>query len=600
MSLSILLLLFSAMSCNIDAVGANASVGSNHTDSLNQRYLMLKKVINPYGSITILKGNVRQIFPQESNVILEEANNREYVYAPFDPQNNTDWLHDPSCPTWMYRFNDTSPCQCGSDLQGRIKCNKTLNVVSVLDCNCVTYDEEHKQSVAGKCFYGCRIGSLYEQLPLNINQVNSFVCGKLNRDGRLCGECKHGYFPVAYSYEFSCIDSKNCSILNNWFKFAAVVLVPSTVCFFLIITCKINALSPQLHGFVQISQAFAAAINLRMLLFVTDGYSLEITKIIALPYGAINFDFFRSFSNSICFNLTTLQVLALDYVTAIYPLLLALIAFILIQLHAKNCRLILWIWKPFRKVFSGDWDMHSSIIKAFATLLLLSYGKLLSVTFDLLIPTKLYNVTGGSLGFYLYYDASYKYFSHDHLPYACLALVISLTLLLPPPLLLLVYPMSWFQKCFNNRSPRLHTFVECFYGYYNDGTEPNTRDCRWIAALYFIGKIILVFIFYGLTRNVLCYFFLVISMTLFAIVIIVVKPYKARYSVYNKVDATLILLIAVWCASVSSVNEALIRAKGLAQFAIAMSAFIPLVPLVYISFIMIKWIRETYLKKFAR
>ena len=38
-----------------------------------------------------------------------------------------------ACPTWMYRINDNSTCQCGSDLNGIVKCNKIFNTVSVLD-----------------------------------------------------------------------------------------------------------------------------------------------------------------------------------------------------------------------------------------------------------------------------------------------------------------------------------------------------------------------------------------------------------------------------------------------------------------------------------
>ena len=175
-------------------------------------------------------------------------------------------------------------------------------------------------------------------------------------------------------------------------KICCLSCYPLYIKFFVVIFCKINALSPQLHGFVQISQAFGAAINIRIILFVDEGYSLTIAKLIVVSYGFVNLDFFRSYMNNICIDLGTIQTLALDYVVAVYPLLLVILSYILIELHARNFRFIWWIWKPFRRVFSGNWDVHSSIIKTFATFLLLSYGMLLSVTFDLLIPSKLYNV----------------------------------------------------------------------------------------------------------------------------------------------------------------------------------------------------------------
>lgn len=501
------------------------------------------------------------------------------------------------CPTWMYRINDNhSTCQCGSDLNGIVKCNKMLNTVSVLDCHCISYDEQHNRLVAGSCFYGCRLGSVYKPLPLDVTQVNNEMCGKLNRDGLQCAKCKHGYFPLVYSYDFHCI---NCTNSNyNWAKFVALAVIPSTLSFFVVIICKINALSPQLHGFVQISQAFGAAINIRTIIFVDEGYSLTIAKLISLPYGFVNLDFFRPYMKNICVDLNTLQTLALDYIVAVYPLFLVILSYILIELHARNCRFILWIWKPFRQVFSGNWDIHSSIIKTFATFLLLSYGKLLSVTFDLLIPSKLYNVSGEFLGFYLYYDASYKYFHIDHIPYAVIALVVTFLLLIPLPLLLLIYTMPWFHKCLKHRSLKLRTFVECFHGYFKDGTEPGTRDCRWIAATYFFLKILFVFILYGLTRNVLCYTLTVISTTAFGIVVIIVKPYKARYSTYNNVDAALLFLVAMWCASVTCLNQAQLMARGLIPVASILSTLIPLIPLAYVLAITIYWLYKTCLKNY--
>ena len=518
------------------------------------------------------------------------------MYTPNSLHENDDLQHaNQSCPTWMYRENNSSACQCGNDTKGAVKCNAKLNTVSLLDCHCMTYDNDSNSVVTGECFYGYQIGSVYQNLPSDVLKLNEFMCGKLNRDGRLCARCKEGYSPLVYSYDFKCVKCSNSNY--NWVKFIALALTPSTFFFFLVVIFRINALSPQLHGFVQISQAFGAAINIRILLFASDGYVLELAKLIAIPYGIVNLDFFRTFVTTICVDLTTLQTLALDYVTAVYPLLLLTVTYIFIELHAKNCKLIVWIWKPFRRLFSGAWDIHSSIIKAFATFILLSYGKLLSVTFDLLIPTRIYDVRGNHLGFYLYYDASYKYFSPAHLPYAILALIVALTLLLPPPFLLFVYPMSWFQKCLNHRGLALHTFVECFHGYYKDGTDPGTHDCRWIAAVYFFGKIIFVFIFSGITKNVLCYTFTVISITGFAIIIIIVKPYKSRYSTYNTVDASLLLLIAMWCASVISVNEARIRDRDLVTLAYIMTALSSLMPLVYIFTLLINCLRKTCLKK---
>ena len=187
-------------------------------------------------------------------------------------------------------------------------------------------------------------------------------------------------------------------------------------------------------------------------------------------------DFFRTLVNSICLDLTTLQTLALDYIIAIYPLSLVALTYIIVELHVINFKPIVFIWKPFSTFLTErlNWDIHSSIVKVFPTFLLLSYGKLLNVTLDMLVPTRLYNVTGDSLGLYLYYDASYKYFSQEHLPYAILALSITFIFLLPPPMILALGLIKGCRGYLNSRWLVIQSFSECFYGYYKDGTEPGT------------------------------------------------------------------------------------------------------------------------------
>ena len=64
--------------------------------------------------------------------------------------------------------------------------------------------------------------------------------------------------------------------------------------------------------------------------------------------GFWNLDFFRTLYPRFCLhpNMSTLQVLALDYIIAAYPLLL--ITYTLVKLHNCNCRLVVCLWKPFR------------------------------------------------------------------------------------------------------------------------------------------------------------------------------------------------------------------------------------------------------------
>ena len=158
----------------------------------------------------------------------------------------------------------------------------------------------------------------------------------------------------------------------------------------------------------------------------------------------MEFGFFRPFYSDLCLGLDVLPTLALDYVIAVYPLLLMIITYLLVVLHDRNYRVITIMWKPFRvmcSLFKRNWNVKTSIIDAFTTFFFLSNIKFLSVSFDFLIPTQVfwlypdhYNYTLG-----LYYAGDIEYFGKEHLPYAILAIVVLCVFVLLPSMLLALY-----------------------------------------------------------------------------------------------------------------------------------------------------------------
>ena len=95
-------------------------------------------------------------------------------------------------------------------------------------------------------------------------------------------------------------------------------------------------------------------------------------------------------------DLKNIHVLALQYVSAFYPLLLIAFTYACVELHAHNFRSIVWFWKPFHRCCVNvrrRWDTKASLIEVFATFLLLSYSKLLFVSLFLLQRMEIYNLT---------------------------------------------------------------------------------------------------------------------------------------------------------------------------------------------------------------
>ena len=131
---------------------------------------------------------------------------------------------------------------------------------------------------------------------------------------------------------------------------------------------------------------------------------------------------------------------------------------------------------------------------------------------------------------------------------------------LAPLVLLLLYPVSFFQRCLSAcrlRSHMLQTFVDAFQGHYKDGAEPGTRDYRWFAAVYFLGRIIVLHVIFGITQDVLCYGMTGIFLLLVALVTVMLQPYKSNK--VNNYHTSMQLIFAIACFLITLLDLAAIK-----------------------------------------
>ncbi len=449
--------------------------------------------------------------------------------------------------TWFFPApDDDHTCECGSTVGSKVRCDNATKEVDILDCYCMTYSEDDHSTVLGQCVYGCSHKSSYHSLPSNISQLNEEVCGWLNRDGQLCGRCKDGFAPAVYSYSLSCVECKDYHY--NWVKYAVVSLLPLTVFFFVITFTRIKLLSGAWSGYILISQVLSTPLLMRVFQLHHNTFHFTL-GILSVPYGVSNLDFFRLLYPPFCIHphMSTIQALALDYITAAYPLALIVITYFLVVLYDNNVRVIVWLWKPFHYCsvrFRRNWNIKSSLVDSFATFIILSYMKFLDVSINLLIPVRLFNIHGKSVGIYLFYDATVKYFSKEHLPYAFLALGVFLTFNVFPVLLLSLYPCQCFQKCINrcrlSNCQALHIFMDAFQGCYKNGTN-GTKDCRWYAAVYLWIRIAF-FIVSAVALSDLRLPFVTFVHLIMLILVTVFHPYKS--ATFNTVETILFFVMA--------------------------------------------------------
>ena len=504
---------------------------------------------------------------------------------------------DRLCPTW-YTCDDQGQCKCSEDHTDAVICDSQNFHSAVLDCNCVTYDIQTKSTFVGSCYYNCvnNKTSVHSWLPENPEAlINGSICTYFHRTGLLCGDCQEGLSPLVLSYNLSCVRCPESH--KNWWKFLLVAFVPQTLFYFVVLLFNINVTSTRLHGVVWYSQALSTPVLARLImpvLSLSEPALLTPTKVIFIFYSFWNLDILRSVLPDICLNVTTIQALALDYLVAIYPFLLILISYFIIELHDRKFVCVVTAWKPFHKLLTiihMSYDIRTSVIDSFATFFLLAHVKVLSVTTDLLMPTWIDQLGSNSSTMGVYYSPSVHYFGDEHLPYAILALVILTLFAVIPILVFLLYPFQLFQKLlslFPFNWHFLQAFVDSFQGCYKDGTEPGTFDCRWLSAFILLIRILLIVI-YGLTLSGMFFVYAIILLVTFLIAIINIHPYKKESVRYPSTDSIFfIFLILVYTLFLG--RETATTAKY-EHIAMTISGFIfAFIPLFYTTILITSWL----------
>ena len=69
----------------------------------------------------------------------------------------------------------------------------------------------------------------------------------------------------------------------------------------------------------------------------------------------------------------------------------------------------------------------------------------------------------------------------------------------------------------------------------------------------------------------------------------IVQPYKPKFSAYNAVDSVLVLLAALWCATVACITIAGLKAHRWQKYFLILSFIVVVIPLFYISFVTLHW-----------
>ena len=351
-------------------------------------------------------------------------------------------------------------------------------------------------------------------------ELNETMCGPLNRTGLLCSKCKDGLGPPVLHYKSKCLKCLNSKY--GWLVYILAAFGPTTAFCILIIVCRIDATSPALNLVVMLCQINISVCNSAPTLFLNTKNRVG-TYVVGVFtfYGFWNLDVFRTVIPPFCLSpeMNMLQVLVLDYVVALYPLVITAIVYYCIEFHDRGCKLLVVLWKPFRPCavrFKRTLDLKGTVINVFATFFLLSYCKLLYTSNALLGHIPLFKGCQGNSTLVVYHEPTIRFFSKSHLPYAILAIIVLTIFGFLPLIYILFYQNRLFQKCLAVCRLKMTLFSElarvCNRSYKN-GIN-GTPDCRWYAGVYLLCRILILilgeyFVFYnkgsvGVPHTILC------------------------------------------------------------------------------------------------
>ena len=477
-------------------------------------------------------------------------------------------------PTWyeakVMNSSNTRKYVC-SDIEGLVVCLRDVQQVQLSAGICMTYDDDTEEVSVGICPYAVfdiRYAALqkegYVYIPQNVSELNQFMCESWGRQGYLCSDCKDGYGLTIANVFIKCVKCKLPSRLA-WLFYFMLELIPLTVLFFVVSVFRISLAKPPMNAYVVFCQLALALLFTHTHQFnppyVMDSPWLKgLHRMYLIVLGAWDMTLTRFFETVTNFcvdpNISMQQAFTITQVHSLFPLVLIGLTSIVIELHARNCRVIVWLWKPFHKYFvccTRVWNSKLSLIDVFSTYLLLSFSRFiiqLHFIFSFQHPYKLSSKQCYSTR--LLYNPSVPYLNVvDHLPYALVLLLIFFIIGLPPVILLAFYQFRVFQRIFRctglYRSHRVHTFIDLFHGYYKDGTN-GTCDLRFTSSLYLLTRVVvfLCFILCDFTTLTGCQtvsvFLWVLLLLLF---IALARPYKDQRM--NILDSLLLANLAVVC-----------------------------------------------------
>lgn len=516
------------------------------------------------------------------------------------------------CPFGFTESNKTKRCICDSSqplFTGIVQCSSSsYNSSLALLGQWAGVNNDTGNRVAGYCPYTESLSNEQLTFPDKVEYPGDYFCSNAQRTGRLCGGCKNGSAPALNSDSYMCVKCPPNRGSYSWVFYLLTEILPLTLFFIVLVVFNVSLTSATANAFIFFSQTISATFSIYNV--NSSPYSILRSVYLAI-YGIWNLDILNVvpfFQYCLHPEMKTISLIALEYVIAIYPLVLIVVIYGFVAAYNYDVRPVTWLCRPVYHCsirIRNSWNPKNSLIDAIAAFLLLSYTKLILTSIKLLRYTHLYDKEGTQPeSTVVYYDGTMNAYTGEHIGYVFVAVFVLIVFVTLPPLVLILFPMKFFHTsvnvifrgCCQLSGGKLELFLNAFYGCFKDGTQDGTRDYRVFAGLYFLARAFFALIQFipvwqtlYLVQDVFC----VIAFLSFASL----RPYRNDF--YNVLDAgmfALLLLISLF--NQYNFNQLHFNEEStISAIVFVLEYALIWIPMFYISWCLIRWLCGKYRKK---
>lgn len=368
------------------------------------------------------------------------------------------------CSYGFYFDNDTKTCQC-YDENNAVKCFSFNGILQpcilrgywygTIETSDGDTSQAETSCTLDACSVTCNESCLHIHGWCKLPAHDYDLCIN-HHGGPLCAYCLEGYSP---NYgQLHCIPNDECNAGTSVLLVVLMVTFWAVIVIGLLLILRLNLRlgSGYMYGFI-----YYFSVLPFMARNVIQSHTFS--AFLSLFYSMVHLDpHFLSFFR-LCFarDITPVQLQFFHY---FHPVLVTVIIYIVILIN-RYCPKV-----PILSVYAP--------IHALCLLLLLSYTSLFQTSFALLQPLYFTNAKPPTSNLYVRLQPRTMYFDPEHhLPYALVALVVELVIVLPFTILMLLAPwlMKWGKM--TKFKPILDEFQACYKDRY-----------RWFAGYYLLCR----------------------------------------------------------------------------------------------------------------